>query len=175
MSVDISKYDIEGFTLRRLTLDDVPAMLALQADMLAALPDKRWYYPSETWEFELGTREEAVYGYFDGDTLAGFAMLGSVKTRPERCYAKKLGEEPSGTYDFHDVMVSPAYRRRGMHTAFLALLADIARDEGGRVIYATVDPENGASVRNFERAGYARAAQMPAYDGRERRYYRLEL
>ncbi len=175
MTADLYEYKINNLCLRRLAPEDVPQMLALQERMLDALPDKRWYYPSERWEFELGTSGEYVYGYFDGERLAGFAMLGSPKTRAERCYAGKLNEPAANTFDFHDVMVDPEYRRRGMHTAFLKLFESIARSEGGRAVYATVDPENGASVRNFERAGYFCVIQKPAYDGRDRRYYKLVL
>lgn len=172
---NILPYAIDGLALRALTAADVDDMLRLQSEMLAALPDPRWYYPSERWEFELGVKDMDSFGYFDGAQLAGFAMISAAGSRAERGYAFKLGEDTARTYDFHDVMVLPAYRRRGIHTSFLRLFTDMARAEGGRAIYATVDPDNAASCRNFERAGYAFIKTTPAYDGRERRYYRLRL
>lgn len=172
---DLRPYAMPGLSLRALVPADVDAMLALQQGMLLALPDPRWYYPSERWEFESGTQSPDSYGYFDGDALVGFAMLTPAGARAERGYALKLGDAPQGTYDFHDVMVAPEYRRRGMHTNFLRLFEQMARTDGGTAVYATVDPDNGASCRNFERAGYMCVTQKPAYDGRERRYYKLVL
>lgn len=172
---DLSPYRVDGLTLRAMTAEDVDGMLRLQDAMLAALPDRRWYYPSERWEFELGVQNADTFGYLDGDALVGFAMITPAQLRKERGYAHKLGEKIEGTYDFHDVMVVPEYRRRGIHSAFLRLFEDMARAEGGRAIYSTVDPENGASCRNFERAGYRLLLTQPAYDGRTRRYYLREL
>ena len=43
------------------------------------------------------------------------------------------------------------------------------------VPYATVDPDNSASWYNFEKEGYVCIVTQPAYDGRDRRYYKLTL
>ena len=48
---DLTAYAVDGLLPRLLTPADVPAMLALQAEVLEALPDKRWYYPSDDEEF----------------------------------------------------------------------------------------------------------------------------
>ena len=69
----------------------------------------------------------------------------------------------------------PAMRRRGIQSAFLAIFTTLALESGGTAMYATVDPGNGASWRNFERFGYQVVTTMPAYDGRMRRFYRLDL
>lgn len=165
----------EGLTLRLLTLEDVPAMLALQETVMAALEDPAWYYPSEEWEFASATVDGEAWGYFDGGTLAGFAEMTPGEKRGEHSYAKKLGLPVEGSYDFHDVMVAPAMRRRGVQTAFLSLFTALARQNGGKAVYCTVDPGNGASWRNFERFGYRVVCTMPTYDGRMRRFYRLAL
>lgn len=172
---DLTPYALEGCALRPLEPGDVPAMLEMQAEVLDALPDKRWYYPSDEEEFLQATAAEEGFGYFDGERLLGFAEISPGEMRGARGYAASLGEAPEGSFDFHDVMVRPCARRRGMHAAFLRLFERMARDAGGRTIYATVDPDNAPSYRNFERAGYRAALEKPAYDGRARRYYRLEL
>lgn len=165
----------EGLTLRPLTMEDVPAMLALQDQVLAALEDPSWYFPSEEWEFASAVRAGEAWGYFDGDMLAGFAEMTPGEARGEHSYAAKLGLPVAHSFDFHDVMVAPAMRRRGIQTAFLALFTTLAAEGGGTAMYATVDPGNGASWRNFERFGYQVVTTMPAYDGRMRRFYRLAL
>ncbi len=164
-----------GLALRLLTIEDVPAMLALQEKMLAALEDPAWYFPSEEWEFTEAVLGLEAWGAFEEDTLAGFAVMTPGEKRGQHSYAAMLGLPVAHSFDFHDLMVSPAMRRRGIHTAFLALFTALAAAEGGRAVYCTVDPGNGASWRNFERAGYRVVCTRPAYDGRMRRFYRLEL
>ncbi len=166
---------LEGLTLRPLTMEDVPAMLVLQQKVLAALEDSSWYFPSEEWEFASAVMAGEGWGYFDGDALMGFAEMTPGEKRGEHSYALKLGLPVENSFDFHDVMVAPATRRRGVQTAFIALFTELAKQAGGTAIYCTVDPGNGASWRNFERAGYQVVCTMPAYDGRMRRFYRLAL
>ena len=165
----------EGLTLRLLTLEDVPAMLLLQQEVLAQLEDPGWYFPSEEWEFTSAAAAGEAWGYYAGEQLAGFAVMSPGEGRGEHSYAAMLDLPVAHSYDFHDLMVAPSMRRRGIHTAFLALFAKLALEGGGTAVYCTVDPGNGASWRNFERAGYRVVRTMPAYDGRMRRFYRLEL
>jgi len=171
----MNAYAMRGLTLRQLEERDRALLGPMQDEVLSALPDPRWYFPSEEWEFDAWIAGREAVGYFDGDVLAGFAVLTAARLRGDHSYARVLGEDPANTFDFHDVMVRPPYRGRGMHTRFLALFEETARALGGRAIYATVDPENEASWRNFEKAGYACVRIQPAYDGRMRRYYKLEL
>lgn len=165
----------EGLTLRPLTMEDVPAMLLLQQQVLSALEDPSWYFPSEEWEFASAVLAGEAWGYFDGAALAGFAEMTPGEKRGEHSYARKLGMPVEHSFDFHDVMVAPAMRRRGVQTAFIALFTRLAKQAGGTAMYCTVDPGNGASWRNFERFGYRVVCTMPAYDGRMRRFYRLSL
>lgn len=150
-------------------------MMKMQDTVMAALPDPRWYFPSEEWEFDDWLRDGDAIGAFDGDTLAGYAVITPASARKGHAYAEILGESTEGAYDFHDVMVLPAYRGRGIHTEFLSMFAETVRALGGRAIYCTVDPENGPSRHNFEKAGYEFIVQQSAYDGRVRRYYRLTI
>ena len=166
-------YEIPGFELKKLTLEHKQVMMQLHDDVLAALPDPSWYYPSEEWEFDAWLKGEEAWGYFDGEVLAGFAVCTPWDRRLSHSYAQELGEKAENTYDFHDVLVLPRYRGRGMHTMFLRLFDDMARADGATAIYATVDPGNSASWHNFEKAGYQIVCVRPAYDGRSRRYYKL--
>lgn len=168
-------YDIPGFTLKRLTPDHKRQMMQLHDAVIASLPSPSWYYPSDEWEFDAWLDGDEAWGYFDGETLAGFAVLTSWEHRFGHSYAQILGDEHEHTFDFHDVLVLPRYRGLGMHTTFLRMFRDKAVASGGRAIYSTVDPENSASWHNFEKAGYVVVRVQPAYDGRERRYYKLTL
>lgn len=172
---DLKAYAVNGLVPRLLTPADVPAMLALQREVMEALPDPRWYFPSDEAEFLQVVSADEGFAYFDGETLLGFAELTPGELRGSHSYAASLKQPVSGSFDFHDVMVRPSARGQGMHTAFLRLFEKMARTNGGYAVYATVDPENGPSRRNFERAGYQCMVEKPAYDGRARRFYRLLL
>jgi len=164
-----------GLQCRQLDAADTPAMMALQADMQNALPDPHWYYVSPAIVFEACCVRGEVFGFWDGETLAGFGILTPWYIRPEDCYAHKVGDDPHHTLDFQDVMVSPAYRRRGIHSALLALFDQIARQQNAAALYCTIAPENVPSVSSFEKAGYQWLKTQPAYEGMPRGYYRKTL
>ncbi len=104
-----------------------------------------------------------------------FGILSPESTRGEHSYAQVLGQERTHSFDFHDVMVHAKHRGKGMQQKLIALFVEIARAMGGATIYATVDPDNQISWHNFEKAGYVCLCTQEAYDGRVRRYYRLEV
>ena len=172
---DMTPYQVSGCELRHMETEDKASMVQLQSDVLALLPDPRWYYPSDDWEFDEWLEGREAVGFVCEGDLAAYAVMTPADIRGEHSYARVLGEPAENTFDFHDVLVRPAYRGRGMHTKFLALFTQVARASGGKAIYATVDPDNSASWRNFEKAGYECIRIQPAYDGRVRRYYRLTL
>ena len=166
------KKDVQPMSLRPC---HKAAMMLLQSEVLASLPNQRWYFPSEAWEFDAWLENGDAFGFFDGDTLCGYGVMTPAEDRPGHAYAGVLGLETAHTFDFHDMLVHPAYRGQGMHTKLLELFEKMARTVGGNAIYATVDPENEASWHNFEKAGYTCLCTVAAYDGRPRRYYQLDL
>lgn len=160
---------------RQLLSSDMPALLALCRVVEASLPDPEWYYVMEDAGFILCCERGEVYGFFDGERLAGFAILTPWHIRGDGCYAAKVGDAPENTFDFQDVMIDPAYRRRGLHTAFIGRFADMAREEGGTAMYCTVSPKNLPSKRSFEKSGFTLLLEQPAYQGWTRGYYRKTL
>ena len=157
-----------------LTEKDLPAMMALQAEMAAALPSPRWYFTSKEEEFAQEVRAGRVLGLRVNGELAAFAIACPARDNA-KSYAAILGRDEPDSLDFQDIMVSPRYRRRGMHSYFLALYEQQARAAGMTALYATVDPENLPSLRSFEKAGWVRVDLRNAYDGRIRAYYRKGL
>lgn len=157
-----------------LTEKDLPAMMALQAEMAAALPSPRWYFTSKEEEFAQEVRAGRVLGLRVNGELAAFAIACPARDNA-KSYAAILGRDEPDSLDFQDIIVSPRYRRRGMHSYFLALYERQARAAGMTALYATVDPENLPSLRSFEKAGWVRVDLRNAYDGRIRAYYRKGL
>ena len=171
----LDPYQIPGFEMRVLTMEDFCRMQAIREAVMAVLPDPRWYFSMTDEEITEWLSQQSVVGYLDGDTLCGFGAITPHFQRPGHAYAEVLGEPVENTYDFHDVMVHPDYRGHRMHQQFLKLFTQSVRDEGGKAIYCTVDPENSASWYNFEKEGYVCVVTQPAYDGRARRYYKKTL
>ena len=172
---DLTPYQIPGFTLRQLEKSDKEKMIAIRDAVMAVLPDPRWYFSMDDWEIDEWLDERGVVGYLDGDVLAGFGAITPETLRKEHSYARVLGETPENTFDFHDVMVHPAYRGNRMHQQFLKIFTQSVKELDGKAIYATVDPDNSASWYNFEKEGYVCVVTQPAYDGRDRRYYKLTI
>ena len=166
---------MEGYVTRLLTDRDLDQMAQLQKIMLEGLPDPAWFYPSSRERMLQEINWQCVWGTFDGQVLAAYGVLIPAAIEPGESYAARLGEAELGAWDFQDIVVRPEYRRQGLHAMYLKMFFNHAKAHGGNRIYATVDPNNGSSWRNFQRAGYVRVDVRPAYDGRLRAYYRKEI
>lgn len=166
---------LKGFSLRQLYEGDKAQMMRMQDEVLSTLADPAWFFPSEEWEFDEWLLNREAFGYFDGDMLAGYAAMASWRTRGDRGYARKLGEPEENTYDFHDVLVLPRYRGRGMHTRFLNLFEEMARSMADAPSTPLWTPATAHPGTTLKRAGYALVCTRPAYDGRMRRYYKRTL
>ena len=149
--------------IRPLTEADVSRVMEVQAATFACLPSPRWYFGSTAEEFADTIAEGMAFGAFDGDVPAGFCIF-----HRDRGYAAEAGLPPERCLSFADVMVRPEYRRRGLHTRFLALAEDCAARRGLGYIIATADPDNEPSRASFRKAGYRELPQREMYDGRPR-------
>ena len=158
-----------------LTVQDVPAMLALQDRMLSALPDSRWYFPNTREEFVDDTSHGFAFGIRQGGGLIALGVACEGARHPGGSYAAVVGDLSPVTFDFRDMIVDPAFRRQGIHSAYFTFFRGQAEGLGAAAIYATVDPDNAPAWHSFEKAGYRRVLLRPAYDGRIRAYYRLGL
>lgn len=167
---------IPGLRLRLLAPEDKPAMVALLGTVLAALPNKRWYFDTEDEEFNSWLRNGEAYGFFCEDGLCAYGVLIPFRSRgDEHSYAVVLGDEKENTFDFTDVVVHPDWRRHGIHSALISLFTEMAEAQHGKAIYCTVDPLNVPSRASFEKGGFQAVTERMAYDGRPRVYYRKRL
>lgn len=158
-----------------LTEQDAPDMYALEQAMLATLPSPRWYYTSTQEEFAQQARAGHAWGIrMEGRLIAMNILLPSWEAH-DGGYPQKLGLDDPRSMNFEDVIVDEAWRRQGIHHAFLRRSVQQASAWGCTTIYATVDPDNLPSLRAFERFGFQVIAQQPTYDGRPRCFLRLAL
>ena len=82
---DLKAYAVNGLVPRLLTPADVSAMLALQREVMEALPDPRWYFPSDEAEFLQVVSADEGFAYFDGEVpRRGFGSNGGTGRRTRR-------------------------------------------------------------------------------------------
>ena len=113
-----------------LTEADAPAMYGLEQRMLSALPSPRWYYPSTEAELAAQARQGHAAGIREAGELIALNILVPAKEAHHGGYAAALGRHEPRSLDFEDVMVDPAWRRQGIHSAFLARAEAEARRLG---------------------------------------------
>ncbi len=157
-----------------LTAADASDMMALQQEMLDALPSSRWYFPSREEEYAAKAAGGFALGLWDQGRLIAL-NIAIPAGMDDHSYTEMLGMDERCSMDFQDIIVAPSHRRQGIHNFFLALREQQARAMGMTAIFATVDPENEPSLRAFAKAGYVPVAEKITYDGRPRRFLRLGL
>ena len=113
-----------------LTEADAPAMYRLEQQMLSVLPSPRWYYPSTEAELAAQARLGHAVGIREAGELIALNILVPAKEAHHGGYAAVLGRHEPRSLNFEDVMVDPAWRRQGIHSAFLARAEAEARRLG---------------------------------------------
>lgn len=149
-----SKTETRAFSLRRLTRSDIPVALSLQKEALALIPSRALFEPlteEELWE---SAALDSVFGLFDGDTLASFAMI--IHNRETgRSLAPDAEKTCAVAFTFDGVLVRPSHRGFGMQRFFLSLAEKEAKKCGASCILATTAPPNSHSRKNFESMGFS--------------------
>lgn len=143
--------------------------------MADCLPDPRWYFTSTADVFMADILNGLMTGLWEDGHLIALGSAGRADRDLFHAYAPCVGDDVQNTFDFRDIMVHPDWRRRGIHTQFIERYKQEALENGCHAIYCTVDPENLPSRGAFEKAGFTPLCVQPAYDGRPRMYYRLDL
>jgi RimJ/RimL family protein N-acetyltransferase len=156
-------------TLRRWTLDDVPAIAAACADQEIA----RWihqlpspYRESDAREYVLSTEaawRDCLGAFFAVVEHASGAVVGSIAMH---VLDRELANVEVGYWT-----AAPA-RGRGLTTRALRLLSGWAVDEAGaKRVQLRADVLNGASLRVAEKAGFTREGTLRAsgFNNRENR------
>lgn len=132
-----------GVTLRRATVDDANRLMEWRND-----PDAVRFSVSGTW-IEKEEHERWLRAHLEDPATrlwiaeeAGQAV-GQVRVETE------------GAVGVVSIAVAPGHRGRGLGSAILrAMLSEMGRDRTIQTLKATVHPDNVASLRVFERAGF---------------------
>ena len=145
---------------RALRADDLPALLQLHADVMAALPDPamfRLFGGAESFfTGHFGARGESL-GAFVGDRLVAYGSLTRPAAGDVDNYAGKLDwpDDRAGRVGLLSAaMVDPAERGQGLHSTLITARIDLARERGVPELLVRAAPTNALSRRTLLAQGF---------------------
>lgn len=161
------------FTLRRANVADLADIMALQTEATEGL-GREIYAPLTRAECMESLALDRIIMAEEAGRPVAFAVFVAPRrgARNLATHAKRALPAARGVVTFDAVAVAPAARGCGLQRALLAEAENYALSVGAGTVAASVSPENTASVRNFEGAGYRKVvAGVPLYGGFARDLY----
>jgi aminoglycoside 3-N-acetyltransferase I len=141
----------EPFEICRLMPADVPRLRELNALFGEAFADRETYGgapPSDAWLEDLLAREHVVALV----ALASGAVVGGLVA-----YELDKFEQARREIYIYDLAVAEAHRRRGIATALIARLREIAAARGAWVVYVQADYGDDPAIALYEKIGVREA------------------
>ncbi|WP_282939358.1 GNAT family N-acetyltransferase [Paenibacillus sp. RC67] len=165
---------IGDLKIRRLTHDDVADIDKLMKDVVSRLPSRTLFATDDIDYLNAHIEDHGeIYGAWADDRLVAYSVLAFPGSA-----AKNLGREFGIAEDelhrvavFDATIVHESVRGRGLQRYFHRLREQRARARGFLYVYSTVHPENEASRRNLEAAGFSLQFTRPMYGGHPRYCY----
>lgn len=172
------KFERPDMEIRRLGHEDIADLVALMTDVTSRLPSKDHFASdNETYYHTYVLEDGEIHGAYLRGQFVAYTVLTFPKMRPGN-----LGREFGvAEDDLHEVaclegtVVHESARGLGLQRYFLRLREQRARENGCRYVYATVHPDNHASVKNLESEGFVRRFTRPMYGGKLRHCYAKQL
>lgn len=153
--------------IRQIGAEDVGSVLALQQEVMDALPDKNLLVGTDEAQIRESIDLDFCAGIFDGERLAAFAMMVVNRDTP-RNLGQKLGFPAEKCVYFDIIFVHPDYRGMGLQSYALALRDSVARELGAELAFVTVSPENPHSLNNVMKHGFEVYERREMYGGVDR-------
>ncbi len=172
------KYADDEFEFKKCSLSDLDSICEIQNIAFANLTNKD-LLRRNTRETLGECLEDPHYtmGVFHDKRLVAFAILYDGGTGPENI-GHDIGipeSELNNVINFKLVIVLPEYRGNKLQQKLIFKLEQIARENGKRLICATVSPLNLYSYKNFEEAGFKFHSNKTKYNGLSRNIYYKEI
>lgn len=167
---------VANLTIHRLSAQHIPDVFRLMEDVVARLPNPDLFASDDEQSLyaylEVGAE---IYGAYDGEQLVAYTLLsfpGLSDANLGRQFQPILSREQLlNTAVFDTTIVHETYRGNGLQQYFNQLREQRAKERGAYCLYATVHPDNIASKRNLEAAGFVHQFTKPMYGGLMRMCY----
>ena len=161
-------YDMKNIVMRSIQAEDAPSIAGIMKCAQVALEDPSMY---------LINTERLVRKRIDRGALGevievdGVVVAFSIYRNPPADQLEgSVGHKPDIPLDEYgkvvvvgSIAVDPRYQRMGLGSRLLVRIEEVAQERGCHYLMTTVDPENKASMGNFERQGYKVVATISAY------------
>ena len=156
---------------RRATPDDLDKVLALQDEIVEALPDKDLYATfSEEESLNQLKTDICIIAECNGEVAGYSVMIPNDPDNPEN-YGKYFGydrEQLAKTVSMDLTMVPPKYRGYGIQRIFNKLRLGMASEMGASEALTTISPDNPYSYRNFLVLNFEIVDERELYGGKRR-------
>lgn len=167
---ELMHFEAKGhaFTMRQLGFDSIPALLALQDKVVAAIADKETFYPLSRAELLESIQLDAVAGiYTEREHLVSFAVL-VMNRNGSRSLAHDGGVRENECMTFDGVVTDVEWRGYEFQQRFIDWMTEVAKERQVSTILATVAPTNEASKTNMEQKGFTISRTITKYNGLKR-------
>ncbi|MBR0308737.1 MAG: GNAT family N-acetyltransferase [Mogibacterium sp.] len=156
---------------RKAVPEDIDKVMALQNEIVEALPDKD-LYATFSREESLGQLEHdiCIMAECNGEVAGYSVMIPNDPDNPEN-YGKYFDydrEQLAKTVSMDLTMVSPKYRGNGIQRVFNKLRLGIATEMGASEALTTISPDNPFSYRNFLVLNFDIVDERELYGGKRR-------
>lgn len=161
--------------VRTVGLDEADLVMKLQSRVHACMPDPSLLAETRRDQIEESAMLDVCLGVFDGDRLAGFALMVANRESVNRNTGQKNGFIPEECVSFDTAFVDPDYRGLGIQRYLLGAREELARQMGAKYALVTVAPDNEFSLRNILGQGFEIIARKQLYGGLDRYVLRKNL
>ncbi len=156
------------FAIVPATQADVPVIQAIHDESIAALPRPEFFFASDEAFFVQHIAEDGftLLAKTNGET-AGFLLV-DIPAMDERNLGRDAGFGGADLMQcahMDTACVRPAYRGHGLQKRLMLAAEARLRDQGFAYAFATVHPDNAASLRSMVSIGYSIVATKPKYGG----------
>lgn len=161
-----------AFPIRKCTLTDLDAIMALQETVCLAIENQELFVPTVREQNAVYLEKpNFILGCFDGQKLIAFCSFAVPGEDPENL-GWDLGwprEKVCACAKLDTVVVHPAYRGGGLQRQLIRhSLALAGESHDIQFILTTVSPKNKYSLHNVQAAGFEICTKKLKYGGRER-------
>ena len=164
------KGELRRFFVRKCTKDDLPAIMALQEDVMLQLPREDIFVVTTEEEFRETLENDYCIAAFSGRRMVMFSNM--ILGRPtSRHLGFQLGydeEQIARSVIYDTTFVAPDTRGFGLQRLAAWFTDREARSIGAAEAIATVSPMNPASCRNILANGFRVDSRREMYGGLDR-------